>query len=225
MSLSMEWRRAAGRFAAFGLALLLAVSGPAVAQKVALTFDDGLNPTEQDRAAEWNAAILRALSDAKVGSMIFPAGRRVDNPEGLALVREWGLAGHGIANHTYAHMNLNAKRTSADAFIADAEKAQALLEDLPGWTARLRFPYLKEGDTAAKRDAVRAGSGKTATDRGRSPSTAATGTTTSAIWRGGRRIPTPIRLRSARRTWTTCGAGRSITTGCPTSFSGAVRGT
>jgi peptidoglycan/xylan/chitin deacetylase (PgdA/CDA1 family) len=142
---------------ASGLALfvLFALSAPVRAQSIALTFDDGLDPTVQPKAAEWNSAILRALHDGNVKSMLFPAGGRVDNPEGLSLVRDWGRAGHAIGNHTYSHRSLNSQETSSEQFIADVEKSDMLLKVLPGWTRRFRFPYLKEGDSRAKRDEVR----------------------------------------------------------------------
>jgi hypothetical protein len=35
------------------------------------------------------------------------------------------------------------------------ERMQAVVDALPTWRKRLRFPMLKEGETAAKRDAVR----------------------------------------------------------------------
>ena len=73
----------------------------------------------------------------------------------MALVRAWGEAGHAIGNHTYSHWNLATPEVTVAAFIADAQRQENLVRTLPGWTARLRFPYLKEGDTALKRDQVR----------------------------------------------------------------------
>ena len=140
------------------VALLLAACcfASAAAQTLALTFDDGFDPREEPQSAFLNAAILDALAYAEVRSMLFVAGRRVDSADGLALVRAWGDAGHGIANHTYSHPSLGSTRVTLDDFVADCERNEALLRDLPGWTRRLRFPYLKEGDTAVKRDGLRA---------------------------------------------------------------------
>lgn len=70
--------------------LLLPLSSQA--QTLALTFDDGLDPREQPQAVTWNRAILEALSKAHIRSVLFVAGERVDSPEGLALVRDWGIA-------------------------------------------------------------------------------------------------------------------------------------
>lgn len=137
------------------LFLLLALPLCGRAQSIALSFDDGLNPDTQSDAAKWNAAILDALSKAGIKSILFAAGSRVDSPAGLQLVKDWGKRGHAIGNHTYAHLNFNSAKLSLDAFISDVEKNEALLKNEPGWVPRLRFPYLKEGDTAEKRDGVR----------------------------------------------------------------------
>jgi peptidoglycan-N-acetylglucosamine deacetylase len=126
------------------------------AQSIALSFDDGLDPRTQVQAAQWNSAILAALAQAHVHSILFAAGRNVDSPQGLALVEDWGKAGHVVGNHTYSHLSLDARETTLADFIADVERDEALLGAHPGWQRRLRFPYLKEGDTPAKRDGMRA---------------------------------------------------------------------
>jgi peptidoglycan/xylan/chitin deacetylase (PgdA/CDA1 family) len=136
-------------------AVLLSLPGMASAQRLALSFDDGLDPRVQPQAATWNAALLRALATAQLRSILYPAGIHVDSPAGLALVRAWGEAGHAIGNHTYSHWNLAAPEVSAAAFITDAQRQENLVRTMTGWTARLRFPFLKEGDTGPKRDQVR----------------------------------------------------------------------
>ena len=135
--------------------VLLASNATVFAQSVALSFDDGFDPRRQSRAVEWNAAILDALADAEVRSILFVAGKRVDTPEGLALVGTWSDAGHAIGNHTYLHLNLGSTKVDLASFEADVERDEALLHRFAGWTKRLRYPYLKEGDTAAKRDGFR----------------------------------------------------------------------
>lgn len=142
-------------FRAVAASLLLSLALSAHSQSIALTLDDGLNPRTQPEAAAWNASILDALAKANVTAMVLPACGRVDSAEGMQLVMAWGRAGHSVANHTYSHRNLSSPELSAEAFIADAEKCGKVLSAVDGWTARLRFPYLKEGDTAEKRDAVR----------------------------------------------------------------------
>lgn len=136
------------------LFLFLLSSSLLHAQTISFTFDDGLDPRTNSQAATWNAAILSALASADVKAAIFPAGKIVDSPEGIELVRAWGLAGHLIGNHTYSHANYGSARTSIRIFAEDIQRQHSLLGHLPGWVNMLRFPYLKEGDTAAKHDAV-----------------------------------------------------------------------
>jgi peptidoglycan-N-acetylglucosamine deacetylase len=133
--------------------VLFATSG--CGQSLALTFDDGLDPRAQPEAAAWNQSILDGLARANVRSMLLPACNRVESVQGMRLVHAWARAGHSIANHTFSHWNLASREVTAEAFIADVEKCDRLLRDLQGWTPRLRFPYLKEGDTVEKRDTVR----------------------------------------------------------------------
>jgi len=122
---------------------------------IAFSFDDGLDPAHNPQAAAWNARMLAALKAAGVKAILYPTGHLVGSPDGLALVRAWGEAGHAIGNHSWSHRNLGGKDMTLDDFIADAARNQTLLQDLPGWQPRFRFPYLKQGDTAAKRDGFR----------------------------------------------------------------------
>ncbi|CAM2064458.1 Polysaccharide deacetylase family protein [Sulfidibacter corallicola] len=144
-----------GRIIGAWFLLLWSLPIASYGQSVALSFDDGLDPRTHAHATATNHAILKALAEAQVSSIFFVAGGRVDSPEGLALVRTWGESGHAVANHTYAHANYGSKRTTLAAFMADIERNERLLERYPGWTKRFRFPYLKEGETAEKRDGLR----------------------------------------------------------------------
>jgi peptidoglycan/xylan/chitin deacetylase (PgdA/CDA1 family) len=137
------------------LATLACLTMHAPAQTVALTFDDGLDPATQPQAAQWNRAILRTLGKHGIRAMLFPSLSKVGGDAGRALVADWSHAGHDIGNHTSAHRNLNSPRLSAQEFIAHVREDEDAFGSLPGWRRMLRFPYLKEGDTAAKRDAVR----------------------------------------------------------------------
>jgi peptidoglycan/xylan/chitin deacetylase (PgdA/CDA1 family) len=125
------------------------------AQSISLSFDDGLDPRNQPLASSLNASILEALSNAQVKSILYAAGKRVDTPAGLNLVRDWGKAGHAVSNHTYSHLNFCSKQTTLEQFITDTERNESLLKGMPGWTKRLRFPYLKEGENVSKRDGFR----------------------------------------------------------------------
>lgn len=70
------------------------------------------------------------------------------------LLQHWIDSGHYLANHNYWHSDLN--RTDAELFIAGIERNQALIAKFPPAPTKLfRYPYLKEGETATKRDAIR----------------------------------------------------------------------
>jgi peptidoglycan/xylan/chitin deacetylase (PgdA/CDA1 family) len=129
------------------------------AQSVAFTFDDGpaLGQKVMLDAQGKNRAILEALREAHVQSCLFVAGHRcLESPEGVALVRAWGEAGHLIANHTYSHGSFHSEKTTVEDFEADFLRNDALIRGLPGYTRWFRFPYLKEGNTEARRDRMRA---------------------------------------------------------------------
>jgi len=187
--------------------------GFAGAQSIALTFDDGFDPREEPQAGVWNQALLDALAKAQIKSIFFAAGKRVDSPAGLQLVRNWGLAGHSVGNHTYSHLDFDEKHTTLQVFISDIERNQMLLKNTPGWVARLRFPYLKEGDSVAKRDGVRVWldahhyqSGAVSIDTGS----------------GVRSTRAPIRTRFAPCISLTYGSGPSTMTACRARCSAAA---
>lgn len=135
------------------LALLLA--SPSWGQTIALTFDDGpdMSDTVHLDSAARNAAILRQLAHAHIRSILF-VSRVDDDPRRHALIRQWGAQGHGIANHSATHPDLN-ETTLAD-YEHDFLVCDRAIRDLPGYTKRFRYPYLKEGDTVEKRDRFRA---------------------------------------------------------------------
>lgn len=138
------------------IAFALCLASPLQAQTLSLTFDDGLNPDTQPAAAEWNARLLAQLEQAGITAMVFPALVRTGPGSGTQLIADWSAAGHAVGNHTSGHRSLAANTVSLADFIEQVGEAQAHFGHLPGWQKRLRFPYLKEGNTAEKRDGMRA---------------------------------------------------------------------
>jgi peptidoglycan/xylan/chitin deacetylase (PgdA/CDA1 family) len=70
------------------------------------------------------------------------------------LLQHWVDQRHHLANHNYWHSDLNS--TDIDLFIAGIQRNQKLLSKFPTPPTKLfRYPYLKEGETATKRDALR----------------------------------------------------------------------
>jgi peptidoglycan/xylan/chitin deacetylase (PgdA/CDA1 family) len=93
-----------------------AFHGPRTTKVIALTFDDGFNPSNVLR-------ILRVLKRKHVNATFFPTGRAVE----LYPVT-WGRvakAGFPIANHTYAHVALAG--LCYDRQLAELQRAQAAL--------------------------------------------------------------------------------------------------
>jgi peptidoglycan/xylan/chitin deacetylase (PgdA/CDA1 family) len=158
------------RFLLFLGALMLAVRADPIAnvvaavpppptKRIALSFDDlprgpGAFLTIEERAP----LLIAALRKAGVRQAVFFAnpGRvsGTDGDEGriAAFVR----AGHVLANHSFSHPHL--KSTTAEAYLADIDKAEAWLKIRAGHRPWFRYPFLDEGGPdKPKRDAVRAG--------------------------------------------------------------------
>ena len=106
-------------------------------------------------AAERNNAILNTLDAYSHKAALFVIGRNIESDEGKQLLTTWDKAGHMIGNHTYSHRNLNAPEMNVEEYQQDVLRAEDLLKDFPRFRKYFRFPMLKEGDTVAKRDAMR----------------------------------------------------------------------
>jgi peptidoglycan-N-acetylglucosamine deacetylase len=106
-------------------------------------------------AAERNDAILNTLHTHSIKAALFVVGRNIDGPEGKQLLSTWDKAGHMIGNHTYSHRSYNASTAVVADYQQDILRAEALLKDFPHYRKYFRFPMLHEGETAAKRDAMR----------------------------------------------------------------------
>ncbi len=128
----------------------------ASAGEIAITMDDPNHyATPVFSASKRDSEIRKALETQDVQAALFVCGTRVDSPEGKALLKEWDKAGHLLANHTYSHRNLNDPKETSAEYELDIAKAESLLKPLAQFTKIFRFPFLKEGETRAKRDSVR----------------------------------------------------------------------
>jgi peptidoglycan/xylan/chitin deacetylase (PgdA/CDA1 family) len=131
------------------------------AQKVAITFDDlplngDLPPgVTRVRIVRDTLAVLRARHLPPTYGFI-NAKKLEGNTEAAEALKIWAAA-EPFGNHTYGHMDLNAN--PAEAFEREIDQNEPALELLAGKDSNwhwLRYPYLREGDTAEKRRAVRA---------------------------------------------------------------------
>jgi len=127
----------------------------AAAQVIGLTFEDGLDFSRSPRAQASNARILLALEREQLHAILFPSLAGIGGDDGMPLVQQWVAAGHGVGNHTATHRSFGSAKVSLGSFIADVRRAEDALSELATWTPMLRFPYLREGDTRAKRDGMR----------------------------------------------------------------------
>ena len=106
-------------------------------------------------AEERNNAILNTLDTHRHKAALFVVGRNVEESEGKDLLKSWDKAGHMIGNHTYSHRNFNARETDVMEYQKDILRAEELLKEFTRFKKYFRFPMLKEGDTRAKREALR----------------------------------------------------------------------
>jgi peptidoglycan-N-acetylglucosamine deacetylase len=149
-----EFLRTLGTLAA---ASALPLSTPAPEKpRIAVTMDDP--STSLGRNIAWreaNRAILDTLGKWNLKIALFVCGMRVDSPQGKELLGQWDEAGHLICNHSYSHLNFNGKTAYSD-FAADFERNEPLVKPYRRSARLFRYPFLKEGDTAEKRDQFRA---------------------------------------------------------------------
>jgi peptidoglycan/xylan/chitin deacetylase (PgdA/CDA1 family) len=120
--------------------------------QVALTLDDPtLSLGSILKWPEANSRILRAIFDKNVRAALFVCGMRVDETDGAKLLSAWDQAGHLICNHSYSHKFYGEQTSYAD-FAVDFLKNEKVIAPYHNRTALFRYPFLKEGDTADKRD-------------------------------------------------------------------------
>lgn len=133
---------------------------PAKAPRIALTIDDlpvhGPIPAGQTPASVTNG-VIAALSRAHVPAYGFVNAHWIaDQPETLDVLKAWRAAGLPLGNHTWSHNHLDSM-TDAE-FEQEVAKDEPVLQELAGssdwhW---FRYPFLEEGKTPQRRQAVRA---------------------------------------------------------------------
>ena len=125
--------------------------------QLALTMDDPRLKLDLNlRWQEANSRILKALDSRNVRAALFVCGMRVDEADGAKLISAWDQAGHMIGNHTYSHRNYCDARVGYSDFAVDFLKNEKIIAPYRNKALFFRYPLLKEGDTADKRDRFRA---------------------------------------------------------------------
>jgi peptidoglycan/xylan/chitin deacetylase (PgdA/CDA1 family) len=128
------------------------------AQTVAFTFDDGPRMAATPRLSpqQRNQAMLDALAAHKVKAALFvTAGFGANEPQGLALARAWGEAGHAVGNHSMTHPDLHSAKVTLAQYQQELLDCDRIISAVPGYRKWFRFTYLREGNTAEKRDGMR----------------------------------------------------------------------
>ncbi|KUJ84203.1 polysaccharide deacetylase [Microbulbifer flavimaris] len=135
-------------------ALLVVASTLSHAREVAFTFDDAPRKASGFYDGPTRAQkLLQELEDHQVGKVAFFANTSQLEGERLQRLKAYGDAGHIIANHSHTHPNFNGE--ALQAYIDDVHAADQALGIFPTFKKWFRFPYLREGNTPAKRDGMR----------------------------------------------------------------------
>src|SRR5437870_3254351 len=132
------------------------VSAAAQPPQLAITMDDFRWSNWVYQSPEKRSqAILDVLNANRIKATIFVIAGNVETERGKNLLREWDHARQVIGNHTYSHRSLNSQ-ISATEYEEDILHAEEILKGFSQFRKIFRYPVLKEGNTAAKRDHVRA---------------------------------------------------------------------
>lgn len=136
--------------------------GPATGRPLLVTVDDlpvaggGLHTDAVERA-RITSDLLAVLAAHRVPAVGFVVWNQVKGDSDRALLERWLAAGHELGNHTAAHSDLG--KVPVEAYLEDVERGRAGLAELLAPHGRavrfFRYPYLREGETEAKLDAVR----------------------------------------------------------------------
>ncbi|MEO6380973.1 MAG: polysaccharide deacetylase family protein [Nitrobacter sp.] len=113
---------------------------------IALSFDDvprapGAFYTKEERTSR----LIKGLHAAGVSQVAFflNPGRIASGDGAVDRIAAYTSAGHVLADHSFSHHDLSSM--SADAFLADIDKAEAWLKGRPGYRPWFRFPGLNQG--------------------------------------------------------------------------------
>lgn len=153
-------KRYLGSFLAFWIGVIFVLLGADQAsgqRQLAITMDDP--HTKESPILTWqerNARILKTLDKHHIQAALFVCGMRVNDANGQMLLRDWDDRGHLICNHSFSHWYFNGASKTASVFIQDFLRGDSVIRAFQNYTRLFRFPYLKEGNTAGKRDSMRA---------------------------------------------------------------------
>lgn len=126
-------------------------------KRISITLDDpNTAKTPKLNWSERDSLILKTLEDHKIKAALFVCGMRVNDSNGKVLLNNWDSKNHLICNHSYSHLYYHSKSNTSERFISDFKKGDSIIRMYNNYYRLFRFPYLKEGNYAEKRDLMRA---------------------------------------------------------------------
>lgn len=135
---------------------MLICSGNAWCVDFAITIDDpNLYESPLMGAVDRDKAILNHLKTRNLKAALFVCGMRVDSSQGKLLLERWDRGSHLIANHSYTHFNYNDHGVTYEKYSTDILRGESIVSSLANFQKFFRFPFLKSGETVAKRDSIR----------------------------------------------------------------------
>jgi len=126
-------------------------------RQIAFTFDDApLGDGEFFTGLERTKALISGLKKGGVDQVaFFVTIKNIINQESKNRLNAYVEAGHLLANHSKSHLWL--RKTKPRKYLSDIDQATKVLSGYGQTRPWFRFPYLDEGDTIDRRDAVRDG--------------------------------------------------------------------
>jgi peptidoglycan-N-acetylglucosamine deacetylase len=122
---------------------------------VAFSFDDGNTRDILNYKGDvWNAMIIDQLKKYNLQAILFVQGRWLDNETGKAFLQKWNDAGNLIANHTYGHLDYNDSAMTCITYSKEIQRCDSLINGYSNYRKIVRFPFLRAGNTVAKRDSM-----------------------------------------------------------------------
>jgi peptidoglycan-N-acetylglucosamine deacetylase len=123
--------------------------------QICITLDD-INDLEKPLYSplKRDSMMRYALRKRQVKAGAFFIGKYLESDQGKRILNAWDNDGHLILNHTYSHPHYD-QDISFQEFSLDVLKCDYFIKDAKNYKKIFRFPYLEEGDTPKKRDAMR----------------------------------------------------------------------
>lgn len=123
---------------------------------LSITIDD---PTVDSTAMyTWqykDDALLSTLDKHGIKAALFVCGKRINNAAGSELIGKWDSRGHMICNHSFSHSYFPSTKITLTDYEEDFHACDSIIRKYKNYTKLYRFPFLKEGNTAEKRDGFR----------------------------------------------------------------------